>query len=199
MGAGERKASSYTEFVGEQNEWDTRPRFTVRQMAAMTGLTEHVVRYYDKLHLFPFVGRSRGNARLFSLADAFFGRAIACFRDIDMSLDDCRTFVELTLQGDRTVSQRAAMLKAQEELLRARLERLHWSLDEIRYKRMFFESIEPEIARELKEGTFSEKGRSTLRASRVFIQNKMFEDGLIDHVEIEIPIPEADGSYAKTA
>lgn len=183
------KRKKYSELVGRDNEWDIEPRFTVRQMAEMIRISEHTVRYYDKMGLFPFVERDANNIRLFSLADAFFGRAVTCFREIGMPIQECRRFIELTLQGDKTVPQRAEILRAQEEMLTQQLRKLQNNLNNIHYKKLFFESILPEIEEEINQGNFSEKGRSTLRASRVFIQNRMFEDGIIDEVRIDIPLP----------
>lgn len=180
----------YLMLVGKENEWDTTPRFTVIQMAKMIGISEHTVRYYENLELFPFVSRDENNVRLFSLTDAFFGRAIACFREVGMPIKECRKFIELTLKGDVTAKERQELIKKHEKNLKKQLIQLQKNLQEIEYKRMFFDTIVPEIEKEKIEGNFKEKGRSTLKASRIFIQNKMYEAGLIDKVEIDIEISE---------
>lgn len=179
-------AEAYTSLVGLENEFDTTPRYTVKDMAALIQISEHTVRFYDKEHIFPFVVRDRNNIRLFSKADAFFGRAIKCLRNVELSIEDCRTFVLLTLQGDATVSERAQIMREQEEKLERKIEELKRELRDIRYKRMFFKEVEAEINQERQEGNFQERGRSTLKSSRIYIQEKMWEDGLIDHIQIEI-------------
>lgn len=176
----------YVSLVGEANEWDTTPHYTVKELAKLIEISEHTVRYYDKEHIFPFVERDAHNIRLFSVADAFFGRAVKCLRSVGLSIGECREFVLFTLMGDITVSKRAELVRRQEEKLEAQIEELQKELRDIRYKRMFFDEVEIPIIRELREGNFSEKGRTTLKESRIFIQKKMFEDGLIPEITIDI-------------
>lgn len=187
-----RAGEQYAMLVGHENEWDTTPKYTVKQMAKILKMSEHTVRYYDQIGFFPFVERDKNNVRLFSLTDAFFGRAVSCFREIGMPIKDCKRFVDLTLKGDITIKERAALVRKQEVKMRRELEKLQENLADIYYKRLFFESLLPEIEAEIREGRFEEKGRSTLKKSRIYIQKNMYEDGLIDKIEIDIPLPDDD-------
>ncbi|MBT9774963.1 MerR family transcriptional regulator [Clostridium sp. MCC353] len=176
----------YIDFVGERNEWDATPRYTVKELAKLIEISEHTVRYYDKEHIFPFVSRDANNIRHFSMADAFFGRAVKCLRSVGLPIEECREFVLLTLMGDITVSQRAKLMREQEEKLIHQIEELKKELRDIQYKKMFFDSVEVPIMEEIEAGTFREKGRTTLKESRIFIQKKMYEDGLIPEIKIDI-------------
>ena len=176
----------YIDFVGEGNEWDTTPRYTVKELAKLIEISEHTVRYYDKEHIFPFVSRDANNIRRFSMTDAFFGRAVKCLRSVGLPIEECREFVLLTLMGDITVSQRAKLMREQEEKLISQIEELKKELRDIQYKKMFFDSVEVPIMEEIEQGTFCEKGRTTLKESRIFIQKKMYEDGLIPEIKIDI-------------
>lgn len=176
----------YIDFVGERNEWDTTPRYTVKELAKLIEISEHTVRYYDKEHIFPFVFRDANNIRRFSMTDAFFGRAVKCLRSVGLPIEECREFVLLTLMGDITVSQRAKLMREQEEKLINQIQELKKELRDIQYKKMFFDSVEVPIMEEIEQGTFCEKGRTTLKESRIFIQKKMYEDGLIPEIKIDI-------------
>ena len=45
---------------------DRTPRYTVKEVAAIMGLSTYTIRYYDNIGLIPEVDRSEGNIRLFS-------------------------------------------------------------------------------------------------------------------------------------
>lgn len=181
-----RYKKDYIDFVGERNEWDTTSKYTVKELAKLIEISEHTVRYYDKEHIFPFVSRDANNVRHFSMVDAFFGRAVKCLRSVGLPIEECREFVLLTLKGDVTVSERAKLMREQEEKLVCQIEELKKELRDIQYKKMFFDSVEVPILEELRQGTFKEKGRTTLKKSRTFIQKKMYEDGLIPEIKIDI-------------
>lgn len=176
----------YVDFVGEANEWDTTPKYTVKELSRLIEISEHTVRYYDKEHIFPFVSRDDHNIRRFSMTDAFFGRAVKCLRSVGLPIEECREFVLFTLMGDITVSRRAELMRRQEEKLVEQIAQLQKELRDIQYKKMFFDQVETPIAEEIRQGIFSEKGRTTLKKSRIFIQNKMYEDGLIPEIKIDI-------------
>lgn len=49
-------------------DYDTRPKYTVKELSKKLGLSSHTIRFYDKEHLFPFVKRDVSNdERLFSV------------------------------------------------------------------------------------------------------------------------------------
>lgn len=51
-------------------DYDTKPKYTVKELSKKLGLSSHTIRFYDKEHLFPFVKRDICNdERLFSEAD----------------------------------------------------------------------------------------------------------------------------------
>lgn len=101
---GERPISEYAEkyipFVGVDNEWDTAPKYTVKELSELIAVSEHTIRFYDKEGLFPFEKRDGHNRRMFSQMDACFGRAITCLREVGLSVEECRRFVRLTLQSE---------------------------------------------------------------------------------------------------
>ena len=50
-------------------DYDTKPKYTVKQMAKKLGLSTHTIRFYDKEHLFPFVKRDISNERIFNVSE----------------------------------------------------------------------------------------------------------------------------------
>ncbi|MCD8167836.1 MAG: MerR family transcriptional regulator, partial [Clostridiales bacterium] len=184
--------SSYNENYGEviddiiADGFDINPIYSVKEIANLLDTSEHTIRYYDKVNMFPFVTRDSGNRRVFSKLDAFLGRSINCFRSVDFTLEECREFNVLTLKGDSTIPARADMLRNQQHKPEEQLKDIQIKLQKVGYKLEYFESLEDEVLQEIKTGTFVNKGRSSLKNCRLFIQKKFFEAGLVDSIEIDI-------------
>ena len=165
--------------------YDIEPRYTVKELAELIDTSEHTIRFYDKEGLFPFVMRDKNNRRLFSKLDAFLGRSTNCFRGVGFSLDECRHMNVLNLKGDITIPERAEMLRKKYQETLDQIAELEIRLKKLKHKSEFFESYEKEILDELANGTFQEKGRSTLRNCHLFAHKKFLEAGLIDPEDVE--------------
>lgn len=166
--------------------FDITPVYTVKEMADLLDTSEHTIRYYDKENMFPFITRDAKNRRLFSKLDAFLGRSINCFRNEGLSLEECRRQNILTLKGDITIPDRAEFFRHKIRETEEQIKELQTVLEKLHLKLEYFESLEGEVLQELADGTFEDKGRSTLRNCRFFIQKKFYEAGLVDQIEIDI-------------
>lgn len=166
--------------------FDITPIYTVKEIADLLDISEHTIRYYDKEKMFPFITRDSKNRRLFSKLDAFLGRSINCFRAEGFSLEECRQQNILTLKGDITIPDRAEFFRNKIKETENEIEELKVRLEKLNLKLEYFAGMEKEVLQELEDGTFEDKGRSTLKNCRFFIQKKFYDAGLVDKIEIDI-------------
>lgn len=74
--------------------------YTVQQAAALTGLSEHTLRYYERIGLIDPVPRQKSSRhRRYDTADLLKLESIACLRATGMSIDQMRRYFELRSAG----------------------------------------------------------------------------------------------------
>ena len=89
--------------------------YTIKEVAAEVGESEHTIRYYCKEGLFPFLTRDKNNVRKFSKADLEGVRIVLCLRDTGMPLSEIRHYIELCTQGKSTLPDRLKIIQQQKE------------------------------------------------------------------------------------
>lgn len=108
-------------------------RLTVAQVATVTGLSMHTLRYYERAGLVE-VGRDAAGRRSYdrrTLARVLF---IARLRASNMPIQQIRHYVELTRAGARTRPQRLAMMQTHRTHVLSQLRELQTALAVIDYK-----------------------------------------------------------------
>ncbi len=96
-------------------------RYSIKQAAEMLGMTEHTIRYYTDMELFP-CERDSGNRRVLDDEAMNWLTGIRCLRACGMPLEAIKEYCDLCLQGDSTIHARYQILLRQKELAKARLE-----------------------------------------------------------------------------
>ena len=120
---------------------DTNPQYTVKEAADLVGLSPHAVRYYDKAGLIPDLDRSYTNARLFSEQSLNWLKMIHCLRMTGLSIEGIRKYIEMCLEGDSTIPQRAQIIFEQEKVLRDMMRDLKSQLDVLIYKKKWYQDL----------------------------------------------------------
>lgn len=101
--------------------WKRVESYTVQQAAALSGLSEHTLRYYEKIGLINPVHRQASSGhRRYGPTELIMLEAIACLRATGMPIDQMRRYLELRAEGGNHAD--AAELQV---LLSAHLEELH--------------------------------------------------------------------------
>lgn len=96
--------------------------YTVKEAARITGLTEHAVRFYTDKGLVPSLRRNENNIRMFDAESINWLYGVKCLKQSGMPLEAIKTYVDLCLEGDSTVSQRCEIMKEQQKAALAQLE-----------------------------------------------------------------------------
>ena len=99
-------------------------QYTVGEMAKLLGVPASTLRYYDKEGLLPFVGRSSGGARVFGDRERDWLQTIQCMKRTGMPLKDIRAYIDMAMEGDKTVGPRLELLLRQREEVRAQMAQL---------------------------------------------------------------------------
>ncbi len=82
-------------------------QLTIAEVAELTGLTAHTLRYYERIGLLDPVARGPGNARRYDAGDLAWLAFLQRLRATGMAIRDMQHFAALRRDGDGSV-QRAA-------------------------------------------------------------------------------------------
>lgn len=118
-------------------------QFTVQQAAELTGLSEHTLRYYERVGLVQPVQRQNSSGhRRYSAADITKLQTLACLRAAGMSLDGMRRYEELLQEGDAAASRQRALFEEQQRILKEQMERMQSNLHYVELKIAYWRAVE---------------------------------------------------------
>ncbi|GLW72332.1 hypothetical protein Kpho02_46310 [Kitasatospora phosalacinea] len=101
---------------------------SISEVAAVSGLSAHTLRWYERIGLLEPVDRSHAGQRRYSDADLARLAFLTKLRLTGMPVADMVRYVELLRAGDGTRAQRRELLVAHREEVRQRLADLHATL-----------------------------------------------------------------------
>ncbi|MCG2800121.1 MAG: MerR family transcriptional regulator [Cellulomonas sp.] len=98
------------------------PGLTIAQASAVTGLTAHTLRYYERDGLMlDAVDRDAGGRRRYSPADISWTAMLTRLRATGMPVAQVRRYAALVRAGEGNELERLALLRAHRDRVRARL------------------------------------------------------------------------------
>lgn len=109
-------------------------KYTIHQMAQLTGLSIHTLRYYDSLGITPSVERSTSGYRTYMEDDVRGLLFIKRLRDTGMPLRDIQRYVELYFQGDDTIEARRDLLEQHRRQIETSMAEMQDSLNVVNAK-----------------------------------------------------------------
>ncbi|MEU9235282.1 MerR family transcriptional regulator [Streptomyces subrutilus] len=116
----------------------TQTRYTISEVEARTGLTQHTLRWYERIGLMPHVDRSHSGQRRFTDKDLDWLAFVGKLRATGMSVADMVRYAELVREGEHTLDERRELLEATRRDVRARLSELTDALAVLDYKIDFY-------------------------------------------------------------
>ncbi len=139
--------------------WRLTETYTVQQAAALTGLSEHTLRYYERIGLIQPVPRQESSGhRRYGAEDLAKLETLACLRATGMPIEQMRRYFELRAGGAAAAAEQQALLAEHlDELQRRRAalqDHIHYVERKIDYWRAVEahdESGAARIAREARE------------------------------------------------
>ncbi|MFE2286160.1 MerR family transcriptional regulator [Streptomyces sp. NPDC059443] len=112
----------------------TQTRYTISEVEARTGLTQHTLRWYERIGLMPHVDRSHSGQRRFSDKDLDWLAFVGKLRTTGMSVADMVRYAELVREGAHTMDQRRELLERTRCEVRARIAELTDALAVLDFK-----------------------------------------------------------------
>ncbi|MER7520928.1 MerR family transcriptional regulator [Streptomyces sp. NPDC126499] len=106
----------------------SRERFTISEVAALTGLSAHTLRWYERIGLMPHVDRSHTGQRRFTRRDLDWLAFVGKLRLTGMSVADMVRYAELVRAGDHTHDERRELLETTRRDVAARISELQDTL-----------------------------------------------------------------------
>ena len=92
----------------------TQHNYTIKEAAALTGLTASTLRYYESIGVIPPIGRGASSKhRLYDEADLDQLMWVACLAATGMSVSDMRQYVANGKLGPSAAAQQIELLAAQ--------------------------------------------------------------------------------------
>ncbi|MGW6574273.1 MerR family transcriptional regulator [Streptomyces sp. NPDC054945] len=112
----------------------TQTRYTISEVEARTGLTQHTLRWYERIGLMPHVDRSHSGQRRFTDKDLDWLAFVGKLRATGMSVADMVRYAELVREGEHTTHERRELLERTRREVRSRITELTDALAVLDYK-----------------------------------------------------------------
>lgn len=95
--------------------------YSANESAKMTGLSTATLRYYEKEHLLPPIERTSQGYRQYTDTDIEWITMIQCLRSANVPIQNIKIYIELLLQGGKTIPERSHVVTQYRELLTEQL------------------------------------------------------------------------------
>ncbi|HLZ58216.1 MAG TPA: MerR family transcriptional regulator [Ktedonosporobacter sp.] len=124
-------------------ETQTPLHFTLQEVVERSGLSEHTLRYYERIGLLDQVKRdSSSGHRRYTAEDVQNIEVLACLRTTGMSIDDMRTYFVLLKDGRAAADQQLALFEGQKKALEQELAQKQEHLRYLEQKVAFWKAVQ---------------------------------------------------------
>ncbi len=115
--------------------------YTMKQVCDEVGISYETLRFYYNEGLIPNVQRDKNNYRMFDEKNIAWIRSLQCLRKCGMSIQTMKEYLELSMQGAKSVAKRKELLGIQKEILEVKMRDIQESLDFVNNKQAYFDSV----------------------------------------------------------
>ena len=127
---------------------DGQDKYTISEVVALTGLTAHTLRWYERIGLMAHIDRSHTGQRRYRNRDLDWLDLVGKLRLTGMPVADMVRYAELVREGDHTYGDRFELLKATREDVLARIAELQDTLAVLDRKINFYANAGQALASE---------------------------------------------------
>ena len=121
---------------------DMDTELSIQQVAAVTQLSTHTLRYYERIGLIAPVERASSGHRRYSSQDITWIHFLTRLRATGMPIREMQQFAELRKQGDRSLTQRRQLLETHQQHIQQQLDELTQNLKVIQEKIRHYKELE---------------------------------------------------------
>ena len=115
--------------------------YTMEEVCRETGMTYEALKFYCNEGLVPNVKRDANNHRVFDDRDVAWIKSLTCLKNCGMSIQEMKVYIELCLQGERSIPERKVILARKREDLLKKMAELQASIDYIDWKQGFYDDV----------------------------------------------------------
>ncbi|MBP1937549.1 MerR family transcriptional regulator [Paenibacillus sediminis] len=115
---------------------------TIQEIAKLTGLSVHTLRYYERIGLLDHVARTNSGYRKYSDADRAWIEFLNRLRATGMTIRKMQQFADLRRKGSATIHERRVILEEHQAEVRMRLLELQSNLESIEHKIVHYKELE---------------------------------------------------------
>ena len=96
--------------------------YLIKDASKKLNISIYTLRYYDKEGLTPFVKKDENGVRKYTEEDLEWIRLLTNLRDIDMPISNIKEYIQLYLQGDKTIDERRDLMCRYTEYIKKKIE-----------------------------------------------------------------------------
>ena len=96
--------------------------YLIKDASKKLNISIYTLRYYDKEGLTPFVKKDENGVRKYTEEDLEWIRLLMNLRDIDMPISNIKEYIQLYLQGDKTIDERRDLICRYTEYIKKKIE-----------------------------------------------------------------------------
>ena len=115
--------------------------YTMKEVCRETGMTYEALKFYCNEGLVPNVKRDANNHRVFDDRDVAWIKSLTCLKNCGMSIQEMKVYIDLCLQGEKTIPERKVILARKREDLLKKMAELQASIDYIDWKQGFYDDV----------------------------------------------------------
>ena len=121
----------------------TQETLTIQEMARQSGLSEHTLRYYERIGLLPPIPRENSSGhRRYSADMISVVESLSCLRGTGMPLEDIRTFLHLCRQGNLAAGEQKALFAAHLAVITDEMEQIKFRREFLAAKVAYWSAVE---------------------------------------------------------
>lgn len=115
--------------------------YSMKQTCEKTGLTYDTLKFYCNEGLVPNVKRDKNNYRVFNDKDVDWINSLSCLKNCGMSIIEMKEYLELCLEGEKTIPERQKILDVKLKELENKINEIKQSIDYIHWKQSFYNDV----------------------------------------------------------
>lgn len=115
--------------------------YTMSQVCKQTNISYETLKFYCNQGLIPNVKRDINNHRIFDEHDLNWIKDLTCLKKCNMSINEMKYYLDLCLQGPKSIDVRKQFLFQKQEELKQQIKSLQESIDYIDWKQDFYNDV----------------------------------------------------------
>jgi DNA-binding transcriptional MerR regulator len=115
--------------------------YTIQEVAEMTDVSAHTLRYYEKIGLLEPINRHENGHRRYAEADLGWIQFLKLLRATGMSIQQMQVFMAFARQGDSTIADRIEVLTEHRRSLAQHIAELQDHLAHLDHKIAYYNGI----------------------------------------------------------